>query len=180
MRRRIVFALATVLVAACGRLPVGKGTTIPTSSGRVELDFPAGWFRNTEKHPFDLQCFSWDQRLNTAVFEFDRADLAKDYDASLLLDRQVQDLRSKRQNFTLQSEKTAVELPDKTLTTVVHSGEKDSLRNLYSFTLIEFKGRPAPVLVVLQVATPSQWEKSRSVLQGITASARVRPSSSSP
>jgi hypothetical protein len=57
---------------------------------------------------------------------------------------------------------------------VLYSGEKDSVRNFYKFTLVEFTENPEVLLVVLQVAFPSAWAKDKPILDEIIKSARIR------
>ena len=172
-------AVAVVLVACLASSCAGAGApgtnvvTGRTKSGKVELTFPSGWSANPEEHPFDLQWRSKFERMNTGVFEFLAADLAEDYEAKELLAMQVEDLRSKRENFEVFVKETVTELPDKRLTTVSYAGEKASQRNLYRFTLVEFTGHREVALVILQVSFPTEWEESRAVLEAITASARL-------
>ena len=116
--------------------------------------------------------------MNTGVFLFTKEDLAEDVVPRELLERQVQDLGSKRKNFKVVEEEQVVQLEGKTLTTIVYSGEKGSSRDYYRFTLIEFAGNPALIPIVLQVSIPSDWDKNEPVLEAITASARIESADS--
>ena len=93
----------------------------------------------------------------------------------MLLERQIQDLRSKRGNFTVVEKERVVQLEGKRLTTVVYAGDKDSSRYYYRFTLIEFAENPGLIPVVLQISIPSDWRENKPVLEAITASARIKP-----
>lgn len=172
----LFFLIPTLLFTlGCARDSTAPaGQYVATANGPVEFQFPAGWHENEEEHPFDLQWLSNDQRTNTGVFLFAKEDLAEDFAPSTLFERQIDDLRSKRKNFDALEPKRVVKVGNKTLTTAVFSGEKDSSRAFYRFTLIEFADNPEWLPFVLQVSIPSYWEKTKPVLEGITASARIR------
>lgn len=180
---RQTLAIAAILVAAgCAQKPAetAGGRYYATSDGRVELQFPAGWKEEKGNHPFDLQCMSSDESMTTGVFLFAKEDLAEDVKAQELLKMQVDDLKSKRKNFQLLEEEQKLQLADKTLTTVVYSGEKGPSKYYYRFTLIEFAGNPDWKAVVLQVAFPSQWTEHKPILDAITKSARLRSEKTQP
>lgn len=174
--RRLLFALAILMMAGCMPKPVENAGSqfFATANGPVELQFPAGWHENEEDHPYDLQCLSKYERMNTGVFLFTKADLAEDFTPEEILDLQIADLESKRKNFKILEERRKVQLEKKTLTTSVFSGEKGSSRYYYKFTLVEFTENPEIILVVLQVSIPSYWAQNKPVLEEITKSARIR------
>jgi hypothetical protein len=177
MRRMTSRAIAVVLaLTGCTSAAVSppEPKRLATPDGLVELQFPSDWFRYEEQHPFDLQCFSKDERMMTAVFEFKREDLAATTTPREILDRQIEDMRSKRQKFVVVEREAAERNGERALTTIVHAGEKDGLRNHYRFTLVEFPANPAVFAVVLQTSFPSEWARTRPVLEAITRSARYR------
>jgi hypothetical protein len=174
MRMLIVVAILLV-VASCAYKPgTANSQYFSTKNGPVEFQFPAGWYQNPKDHPYDLQCFSKDDSLTTGVFLFTKADLADSAHPGQILQSQIDDLRAKRENFKILEDIITVPLQDKTITTVVYSGEKDSLKYNYRFTLIEFTYKPDYLPVVVQVARPSQWTSDKAILEEITRSARVR------
>jgi hypothetical protein len=174
MFRQFAFAFILLVIAGCAYKPGGGAKYFSTANGPVEFEFPVGWFQNPAKHPYDLQCFSKDESLNTGVFLFKRADLAESADPRKILESQIADLRSKRENFTIVEDMRTLPLGDKTLTTVVYSGEKDSMKYNYKFTLIEFTGNPDFLPVLIQVARPSQWASDKAILEEIVRSARIK------
>lgn len=175
MHLRYLLLFVVVAAVSCAtRSPVDEGRYFSTANGAVELKFPAGWQENKEKHPYDLQCESKDQRMNTGVFLYSRSDFAKELDRSQILEQQVADLRSKRQNFRLLEQLLTEEADDKIITSVVYSGEKDSFKYNYRFALIEFKGRSDHILVLIQVGQPSEWRTQKPILEEIARSARVK------
>jgi hypothetical protein len=176
MTHWILGALLILSAAGCGRAPAdgSSGTQYyAAANGPVEFAFPAGWYKNPKEHPFDLQLFSRQDRMNTGVFLFAKEDLAEDLSPRELFDRQIQDLGSKRKNFKVVEAERVVALAGKRLTSVVYSGEKGSSRDYYRFTLVEFAEAPGLIPVVLQVSTPSYWKENKPVLEAIAASARV-------
>ncbi|MFW5870213.1 MAG: hypothetical protein ACOCVL_00970 [Candidatus Sumerlaeota bacterium] len=193
MLKMILILTMTICLCACGSesednpmpvqdspartLEVAQGQYFVTANGPVEFFVPAGWFQSPGKHPYDLQVMSEDQQMNTGVFLFKMQDLAQTTTPQDLLHMQVEDLESKRENFKVVEEQKTEELDDKTLTTVVYSGEKSDLAYYYRFALIEFEDHPDLVPIVLQVAIPSNWPLDKFVLEGITASARVQSDS---
>lgn len=176
----LLAALLILSAAGCERAPTDESVNqhFAVVNGPVEFTFPAGWYKNQKEHPFDLQCFSRHERMNTGVFLFTKEDLAQDVVPKELLEQQIQDLGSKRTNFKVFEKEQVVQLEGKRLTTVVYSGENGLSRNYYRFTLVEFAGNPALIPVVLQMSIPSYWRENKPVLEAITASARVRSADS--
>jgi hypothetical protein len=180
MMNRFLIALLILSVAGCELESIDESGSqyFAVANGPVEFRFPAGWYKNKKEHPFDLQCFSRHQRMNTGVFLFTQEDLAEDFVPRELLERQVQDLGAKRRNFKVVEKEQVVQREGKTLTTVVYSGEKGWSRDYYRFTLIEFTENSTLIPIVLQVSIPSYWGENKPVLEAITASARIRSSDS--
>ncbi|NJN72591.1 MAG: hypothetical protein HC799_07135 [Limnothrix sp. RL_2_0] len=85
-----------------------------------------------------------------------------------LLEFQIEDLGSKRENFEVVEAKSTNELSDKTITTAVYAGDKDTSRFNYKFTIVEFAENPDVLAVTLQVAFPSEWEEKKPILTKIT------------
>ncbi len=170
-------ALLMLSLVACGRAPAEAAGTryASAANGPVEFAFPDGWYANPKEHPFDLQWFAKHERMNTGVFLFAKEDLAEDVAPRAYLDRQIEDLRSKRKNFVVVEAEQVVQQAGKKLTSVVYAAEKGASRDYYRFTLIEFAAHPELIPVVLQVSVPSYWHENKPVLEAITASARVRP-----
>ena len=195
MLKNILILSLTICLCACGPeseenplpvqdspervLEVPQGQYFVTANGPVEFFVPAGWFQNPGKHPYDLQVLSEDQQMNTGVFLFKMQDLAETTTPQDLLRIQIEDLESKRENFKVVEERKVEQLDDKTLTSVVYSGEKNDLSYIYRFVLIEFEDHPDLVPVVLQVAIPSNWPLDKFIQEAITASARVQSDSDS-
>lgn len=144
-----------------------------SASGRVTLDVPAGWKETEGDHPYDLQVVSRSGRMNTGIFEYYLSNLEAGYTAEELLAFHVDDIGSKREQFTEYAAGRTSDLPDKRLTTRVYSGVRSSSTNLYTFTLVQFRSEPDFVLVAIQVSLPEDWEKSRPMLEEIMASARL-------
>jgi hypothetical protein len=174
---KVVLVVVVTILTTVGckfELQQGVGSQyFATANGLVELQFPAGWHKSGEDNPYDLQCFSKYQRMTTGVFLYTREDLAEDFTSQDLFIEQIDDLRSKRKNFIILEEKETIELQKKTLTTIVYSGEKGASRYYYRFTMVEFPDNPEILLVVLQVAIPSYWNKHKPILEEITKSARI-------
>ena len=171
--KQFVLAVAIVLLTGMGcTVEAPQEQRVKFADGLLELQFPAGWYSNKKEHPFDLQYFSPKQRMNTGVFLYTTEDLAADSTPLAILEVHVEDIQSKRENFTLIEPNETERLGDTTLTTAVYAVDASALRNYYKFTLIEFAENPQ-FLVVLQVAIPSEWSRSKPVLEKITRSARV-------
>lgn len=150
-----------------------SGVSFITKYAPIEFQFPSGWYVNKEDNPYDLQCFSKFQEMNTGVFVFKKIDVASDSTPLDILWTQVNDLKSKRRNFELLEDKQNYENDNRIFTTVTYIGDKDSSRYCYKFTLIEFKEDDSKFAVVLQIAMPGQWEKCKPILEKITQSARL-------
>ncbi len=150
-----------------------KNQSVTFGNGLIELQFPVGWYKNESEHPYDLQYFSKNQNMNTGVFLYKSEDLSKQSTPQRIFERQIDDLKSKRKNFTIIEPKQTENLGDKTITTAVYSGERNVSRYYYKFTLVEFADNREQFLVALQVAIPSEWSQSQPILEEITRSARV-------
>ncbi len=180
MKVRVMWyaVLAVAFLTACtGSPPKATGpVSLATSSGRVEFDFPAGWFPNPSNHPFDLQVLSEREQANTGVFEWTSVNVDGNYRPRELLEIQISDMRSQRENFEVFEEESVIRAEGKTLTSIVYSGENQSGPFLYAYTLITFEADPALAVVALQVVLPEKWQQFKPVLKSITASARTRVS----
>lgn len=168
---KIVFSAAFIIF--CG--PVyseSEKLTFLTQSELVEFTFPAGWYKNTDDHPYDLQALSRGAKEATGVFEFLASDLAEDFQAKDIFAMQIADIESKRKNFKPFIYKSTNLDKEKIITTETYIAEKDSFRYVYIFSLIEFK-KSGTVLVVLQTSSPSNWERNQDILLGIVRSASV-------
>lgn len=173
---RISAVLGVILVGGCDDRNHTSSARVSfvTEVVPIEFSFPAAWYENTNEHPYDLQCLSRDERLNTGVFVFPKADLAAGTTPLDIFWEQVNDLKGKRKNFEELESLQTHEYADKTITSISYSGEKDLSRNCYVFSLIEFKGDKDTFAVVIQVALPSEWEQSKSTLNEIIQSAQIR------
>ncbi len=173
---RLCLAVTALLVlAGCGTEDAtpAPNQVFATADGRVELEVPGRWFKNPDKHPYDLQCFSPLHQMTTGVFLFTEDDLEAGFDPDALLDFQVADMRSKREDFKLKQERRRTELPGIKLTTDVYTGARKRSKNVYRFTLVQFDGQPRLALIVLQTALPENWPRHEPVLDAITRSIRL-------
>lgn len=173
--KRLFLAVAVLSLLGCAQGSAESDTVqfLMAKNGPVEVQLPRGWKAGQDDNPFDLQCFSKDESMMTAVFLFLQLDLAEDLEPEDLLDLQIEDLASKRTNFKLLEERQTVSLENKTLTSAVYSGEKGPSRYHYRFTLIEFADHPEYIPVVIQTGIPSDWAEQKPILEGLTRSARV-------
>lgn len=146
-----------------------------TKHAPIEFSFPPGWHENRDDNPYDLQCSSSSKNMNTGVFVFKRIDLAAASEPIDTFWKQVNDLKSKRGGFEELEALQTLRYDDKTVTSITYLGEKDSSRYCYRFSLIEFKADNSKFAVVLQVALPSEWEKSKPILEEIIRTARPLP-----
>jgi len=195
-RTRWAALAAVVLVTAGGVAAAVVGTRVATewirerfvppeptrevtASGRVELRVPAGWTREAETQ-FDLQVFSRRRLAMAGVFEFHRADLAEGVTPHEILERQVDDLRTKRDDFVPIAAEERREEGGRTLTSALHSGKRDGEEFYYRYTLVEFREEPELFLAVLQVAAPEHYPKALPVFDAFLRSATVRPAPGGP
>jgi hypothetical protein len=146
-----------------------------TKDTPVEFTFPAGWRLNSEEHPFDLQCLSSSEDMNTGVFVYRREDVSLDSKLTDFFQTRVDDLKSKRRNVEDLDALQRREFDDKTVTSVSFLGDKDHARHCYTFSLIEFRQENSPFAIVLQVSMPGDRKTSVSLLGSIVRSARLLP-----
>jgi hypothetical protein len=172
----IVSSLATAL--ACGAsMTQGEDARVAfvTKPPPIEFSFPKGWFANPKDNPFDLQCFSPAEDMNTGVFAYSAANIASDRTALDIFQRHIDDIKSKRRNFTELEGLQKQDKGDKILTSITYVGDKELSRHHYCFTLVEFKNHKDIFAVVLQIATPSAWKEGKPVFREILRSARTMP-----
>jgi hypothetical protein len=175
--RAVAVAVVSVAAVALLRCEEKRDARVAfvTKGAPIEFSFPAGWHLNPEDNPFDLQCLSRFQELNTGVFAFRKVDVALDSTPTDIFWVQVDDLKSKRRNFEELEPLQKREYEDKTVTSITYLGDKDSKRNCYTFSLIEFRADDSRFAVVLQVSSPGQWKENKPILESITRSARSMP-----
>ena len=111
--------------------------------------------------------------MNTGVFVFKSCDLAEDSDPYDIFLTQINDMASKRKNFKQFEAIEKIEYSDKKVATITFTGEMDYLKYCYRFSLIEFLTDKSCFAVVLQVATPGEWEESKPILETIIGSAKT-------
>ena len=172
----ITVSVIGMVLLSCARMDRGSArVSFVTKYAPIEFSFPPGWHTNRDDHPYDLQCFSSSKDMNTGVFVFKRIDLAADSEPIDTFWKQVNDLKSKRASFEELEALHTLNYDDKTVTSITYLGDKDSSRYCYQFSLIEFKADNSKFAVVLQVARPGGWEKSKPILGEIVRSARTLP-----
>lgn len=169
----IAFAAATSI--GCLNAPLVPPVNYVSKAPPIQFTFPSDWSPNTKKHPFDLQCFSRNQDLNTGVFTFRDSDLPEDTTTLDVLRMQIDDIKSKRQNFKeLEGVKTR-EINGKRISTTAFSADASGTMNYYRFTLIEFTDDPTRFAILLQISIPESWEKSGPIFAAIAESATPLP-----
>lgn len=182
--RTVAIAAAASVAATVGCCPDGpsrsaKRVSFVTDYAPIAFSFPAGWYENPDDHPYDLQCFSADETMNTGVFAYKRIDIAADAAPIDIFWEQVNDIKSKRRNVEEWEAIQTRKYDDKTVTSVTYVGDKGASRFCYRFSLIEFQPDDSRFAVALQVAIPGDWKRSKPVLQRITRSARPLPDQNS-
>ena len=146
----------------------------------VEFAFPSGWTLNTNEHPYDLQCFSPQRDMQCGIFVFKREDLEEGQTAKKIFDLQIEDIRSKRENFKELDSRSNLTFEGKEITVAPFSADKDGDTNHYTFSLVEFKDNPEVFAILLQVAIPESRSESKSTFLKIARSAKLAKSSEAP
>jgi hypothetical protein len=172
--KRLIVAVAILTIAGCTLGPSKDSGSqyFAIADGSAEFQFPAGWHKAKDDNPYDLQCFSGDERMTTGVFQFAKRDLAEGAPSHKLLEKQVDDLRSKRENFKILEEEQVVRL-EKNTDNPGLLWEKDSSSYYYRFTLVEFTEN-LKCSWLCSGRNPSLWTKDKPILEEITKSARIR------
>jgi hypothetical protein len=183
--KAIAVAASFIMTAliGCGG-PAGSGGGGPEAVGRftsksapIEFTFPGDWQKNVEKHPYDLQCVSRSETMNTGVFAFKKEDVAEDLTPLDVFWLQVEDMQSKRKNFEEIEALEHWQDDDRLITTVTYAGEKDGSQFYYRFSLIRFPEDDSTFAVAIQVALPDEWSTSKPILAEITQSAKSKAQS---
>jgi hypothetical protein len=165
---------ALLVVAGCGPGPGEKPKPVQVTSkqGLLELTVPFGWYENPKEHPFDLQVFSLDRRMNTGAFVYQAVNLAEEMTPTRVFEDHVEDLRSKRKNFREHEGEAKGSAEGMTSRSVFYSGEKAGAKNIYQVSLVEFDEDPSVFVVFLQICVPSDWSEGKSTFEEILRSAR--------
>jgi hypothetical protein len=174
----VTLATSAITLALLGCNGKGEGSgpvSFVTKDAPIEFSFPAGWFVNPKDNPYDLHCFSPREDLVTGVFASEKVNLAADATPTDIFWAQIKDLKSRRRNVEELEALRTQEYDDKTVTSITYLGDKDSNRNCYTFSLIEFRADNSKFAVVIQTAFPEDWKTSKPVLEAITRSARPLP-----
>ena len=156
-----------------GRNDGGNANTalFVTDYSPISFSFPSSWKQNQERHPYDLQTLSRSEDMNTGVFVFKDVDMASDFTPQDIFKTQIDDLRSKRENFqefeTIRKSTHA----DKVITSATYMGTKNNERMCYHFSLIEFREDKSKIAVTLQVAFHEDWGKAKPLFERIVNSA---------
>ena len=156
-------------------VPERSGQVIVFATRQIELSIPGGWFANEAEHPYDLQYIAPRQTMNTGVFVYDSGEFQEGMTPQEVFQFHLEDLGSKRTNFTALSPQATKVIEDKTITSALFSGEKDGEENYYQFTLIEFADDTDLFLVLLQVSLPENWGANQPTLSAIAHSVKWLP-----
>jgi len=174
-----IFSLAvTLFVVGCSSPQnTDNPVSFVTGYSPISFTFPAGWQKNPDKHPFDLQTQSQFEEYNTGVFVFKAEDLAVDSSPSVILQTQIEDLRSKRDNFEELEPLRETIVDGAKISEVSYVGEKDSQKNCHRFVLIEFLEDTSKFAIAIQNVRPEAWEKAKPIFEAIARSAKPLPNS---
>jgi hypothetical protein len=177
MRNRIIQILLSFLcfyplVGFAKDKEAASGESFITGTSPIKFTFPKGWSKNTKENPFDLQCFSKNERQNLGVFVFNKADMASTAKPLDTLMMQIEDMRSKRKNFREKEPLATVQKDNATFTTISFIGELDDSAWYYRYTLIDFKEGSDVFAIALQIGFPSEIKKNRDLFDSIIYTAR--------
>lgn len=139
------------------------------TSNDLIFSFPNDWKLYEEENPFDLQCVSRFGDYSTGVYVYEKADLAENASPEDIFAAQIDNMQSLSKNFKFIEETKDTEIGDKRIKTVVYSGELDSVKYYYVFSLVEFK-EFEKFAVIIQNCLPSSFEKNKSTLDEIVSS----------
>jgi hypothetical protein len=137
----------------------------------IEFSFPPDWHRIENGHPYDLQCVAANNRMVTNVFVYDRRELATTSTASSVLSRQIDDLKSRRSNFTMLNDLENYRHEERNFTTVTYTGDTNAESDCYRITLVEFDALQNYFAIVLQTGLPEEWLETEPILDQIARSA---------
>jgi len=161
-----------LMPAACAKRAASPDVVFVTKYTPIEFTFPEGWRPNKEVNSYDFSCFSKNGQMFTGVFAFKKEDLARNATPTDKLNEQIESVKSERTGFEIRDPLAKSEQGDLLIATVTYTGEKDSSKNCYRFTLIEFKSDPSRYAVVIQVGRSGDWNNAKPILEKITNSAK--------
>ena len=169
MKNSLLLIFLTLLLNACS---LDSMQTVQDITGTVELEFPFEWVNNDGNHPFDLQMFSAKKEVTTGVFVYKTEDLSENSTPEKLLEFQVEDLKSKRENFEfIGTENFTIEAASVISST--YSGENGSTKSMYRFSAVEFNDNSNILVIILQTGLPSRWNSYDTTLQAIVKSIKL-------
>ena len=157
-------------IARCEDVP--SKVSFTSEDVPIEFLFPNGWHKNPDKHPFDLQCLSPTENMNTGVFATKQLNPKTGLKPLDIFLKQVAGLKSKRTNIATLEEQSKLVLEGKRITFTSFSAERDGSSGCYRVSLIEFDDTES-FAITIQVALPEEWDHNKSVLMEINRSANL-------
>tara|TARA_B110000483_G_scaffold30040_1_gene36477 strand:+ start:1449 stop:2114 length:666 start_codon:yes stop_codon:yes gene_type:complete len=174
--------IASLLVACGGQSKKTLGTTFESKAKRIQVMAPEGWTsNNSKKSPYDLQLLSANKELGSGFFVYSLSDFGRPVTGMEILTLQVNDMKSKREQFTPLEALRTEQFGEKVVTSITFSGLKNKVKNHYRFAMVRYPSHPEIMVVVLQTSTPKQWTTKRRSLEDIVLStelldaAKVKP-----
>ncbi|PHI32294.1 hypothetical protein [Budvicia aquatica] len=150
-----------------------------SKSELLRFAFPDSWKPQTGSHPYEVQYLSPKGQAVIGIFVFKRVDLSESTTPQSILDRQIEEMKSKMTKIVLVEKMKPIQLATKsldggkTLTSALYTGEYRGAKFYYYFTLAEFDSSKDAFAIFVQASSLSEWENYREVFEQIPALTRV-------
>ncbi len=134
-----------------------------------EIGFLLEGYEYIEQGPYDLYCKSDDAYMG--VFVYNVKDIASGSTKKDILDWQVEDLMSKRENPTKYGELKEIRYMDKIIYQKIYTADKDDMKHIYFFNIIDFGNKEDTFAYVLFSTSVSYGEEHKEDFNNILKAA---------
>lgn len=185
-RRRLIGA-GMMLCLAAGCSPAGRAAaqqaqtsaeqqeeavreTAVSADGSLIMEVREGWEVYEDPAPYDLRLKS--SKGYTGVFVYNYTDFEEGTEAGEVLDYQIEDLMSRRDEVSVYQEQKSRTLEDRIITQITYAGKKDLAENIYHFSLVDFESEEK-FAVVIQSTLPENFESILEELNAMVESVKL-------
>lgn len=144
-------------------------TAVSTDKSLI-MTIPEGWEAYEDPDPYDLRLKS--SKGYTGVFVYDDGDFDEGTEAGEVLDYQIQDLMSRREEVAVYRDLETETLEGRVITRITYTGTKDLTENIYHFSLVDFESEDK-FAVIIQSSLPEEFEENLEELNTMVESAKL-------
>lgn len=144
--------------------------TAVSTDGSLTMTIPEGWEAYEDPDPYDLRLKS--SKGYTGVFVYGDGDFDEGTEAGEVLDYQIQDLMSLREEVAVYRDLETETLEGRVITRITYTGKKDLTENIYHFSLVDFESEDK-FAVIIQSSLPEEFEGNLEELNTMVESVKL-------